>query len=109
MTANVLLTLCTCPDDATALRIAEALVSEGLAACVNRVPGLTSVYLWQDKIEHDAETLLLIKTTDARFEALAARLRELHPYELPEIVAVPVTRGLPEYLQWVSTCTADDA
>lgn len=109
MTTDVLVTLCTCPDDETAERIATALVSERLAACVNRIPGLTSVYLWQGRVERDRETLLLIKTTDARFAALASRLRELHPYDLPEILAVPVAKGLPEYLQWVSTCTSDDA
>lgn len=108
MTANVLLAFCTCPDEATAAGIAEALVKERLAACVNRLPALTSVYLWQGNMESDTETLLLIKTTSARFDALCERLVELHPYELPEIIATPVTQGLPEYLKWVSTCTADD-
>jgi periplasmic divalent cation tolerance protein len=109
MTTDVLLAFCTCPDEDTAARIAEALVIERLAACVNRLPTLTSVYLWQGKMESDIETLLLIKSTNARFDALCKRLRELHPYELPEIIATPVTKGLPEYLRWVSTCTADDA
>jgi len=109
MTTDVLLAFCTCPDEATATRIAEALVTERLAACVNRLPTLTSVYRWQGKIERDTETLLLIKTTDVRFDALCERLSDLHPYELPEIIATPVTKGLPEYLQWVSECTADDA
>lgn len=109
MTTDVLLVFCTCPDEATASRIAQALVTERLAACVSRLPGLSSVYLWQGKMENDTEVLLLIKTTNARFDALCERLRELHPYELPEIVATSATKGLPEYLQWVSTCTADDA
>lgn len=109
MSAEILLALCTCPDDAVAEDIARALVHERLAACVNRIPGLTSVYRWQGRVEQDRETLLLIKTTDARFAALASRLRELHPYDLPEIIAIPVTKGLPEYLQWVSTCTSDHA
>lgn len=108
MTSEVLLVFCTCPDEETGIRIAETLVMERLAACVNRVPGLVSVYQWQNKVQQDAETLLLIKTTNARFDTLQARLRELHPYDLPEIVAMPVTKGLPEYLQWVSTCTAVD-
>ena len=108
MSAEILLALCTCPDDTTAEGIARTLVQERLAACVNRIPGLTSVYLWQGRVEQDRETLLLIKTTDARFAALASRLRALHPYDLPEIIAIPVTKGLPEYLQWVSTCTSDD-
>lgn len=109
MNPQVLLVLCTCPDQETAERISDALVVERLAACVNRVPGLTSVYLWQGKVERDSETLLLIKTSDSRFDALSARLRELHPYDLPEIIAVPAVRGLPEYLQWVCSCTDNDA
>ena len=109
MATDVLLVLCTCPDEATGADIAETLVRERLAACVNRLPGLISVYQWQGKLESDRETLLLIKTTDARFEALCERLGELHPYELPEIIATPVTKGLPRYLQWVSTCTAVDS
>lgn len=109
MEDSVLLALCTCPDDKSAGQIADALVKERLAACVNRLPGLTSAYLWQGKLEHAAETLLLIKTTNARFNALCERLREMHPYDLPEIIALPVTKGLPRYLQWVNSCTADDA
>jgi len=106
--SEVLLVFCTCPDEETAAGIAEALVVERLAACVNRLPGLTSVYLWQDKVERDTETLLLIKTTNARFEALCARLCALHPYDLPEIIAIPVTKGLPAYLRWVTACTSVD-
>jgi periplasmic divalent cation tolerance protein len=109
MSPQVLLVLCTCPNPETAERIADTLVAERLAACVNRIPGLTSVYLWQGKVERDSETLLLIKTSDARFDVLSARLRELHPYDLPEIVATPVVRGLPEYLQWVCSCTDNNA
>ena len=109
MTSEVLLVLCTCPDEETGNRIAETLVVERLAACVNRLPGLLSIYQWQGKLERDTETLLLLKTTNARFDALRARLRALHPYDLPEIIAIPVTRGLPEYLRWVSTCTSADA
>jgi periplasmic divalent cation tolerance protein len=109
MTSEVLLVFCTCPDEETGARIAEALVAERLAACVTRMPALMSVYRWNDKVEQETETLLLIKTTNARFDALRARLCELHPYELPEIVAIPVIESLPEYLQWVSTCTSADA
>jgi len=106
--SEVLLVFCTCPDEETATGIAEALVVERLAACVNRLPASTSVYLWQDKVERDTETLLLIKTTNARFEALRARLCALHPYELPEVIAIPVTKGLPAYLRWVTACTSVD-
>ncbi|WP_049623108.1 divalent-cation tolerance protein CutA [Frateuria defendens] len=101
MPAPVLLCYCTCPDAASAAAIAETLVAEGLAACVNRLPGIASTYRWQGRVVTDSEELLLIKTTAARFEALKARLLALHPYELPELVAVPVERGHAAYLDWV--------
>jgi periplasmic divalent cation tolerance protein len=109
VTSQVLLSYCTCPDESTASTIAEALVAEELAACANQIPGIRSVYRWQGKIEHDEEVLLIIKTTEERFDALVQRLRELHPYDLPEIIAVQVTHGLPDYLQWVNKCTSDDS
>jgi periplasmic divalent cation tolerance protein len=109
MDPSVLVTFCTCPDAETAELIAETLVREQLAACVNQIPGVRSVFLWQGKVAQEAEILLLAKTSANRFAALAERLRELHPYELPEIIAVPVAEGLPEYLRWVSTCTTVDA
>ncbi len=105
MRANHSLVLCTCPDQDTAIGIGERLVEERLAACVNLLPGVTSVYRWQGKLQRDNENLLLIKTTGDRFEALSTRLRQLHPYDLPEIIAVPITDGLPDYLSWVSECT----
>jgi periplasmic divalent cation tolerance protein len=108
MSTSVLIALSTCPDADVAGRIARALVGEGLAACVNAVPGVTSVYLWEGAVQTDAEVQLLIKTTEARLPALIDRVRELHPYELPEVIAMPVIGGLPEYLQWVRTCTAPD-
>lgn len=106
MNPDILIVYCTCPDAATAARIADALVDERLAACVSRLPAVTSVYLWDGAVRHDTEVLLLIKTTAARFDSLRTRLCELHPYELPEIVATQVTTGLPAYLQWVRTCTS---
>jgi periplasmic divalent cation tolerance protein len=108
LTESVLLAFCTCPDRAVANRIADALVRERLAACVNQIPGLTSVFEWEGKIEHDSEVLLLIKTPESRFDSLAERLRALHPYELPELIATPITRGLPEYLKWVHQCASDE-
>jgi periplasmic divalent cation tolerance protein len=96
-----LVVLCTCPEGAPAARLAEALVDEGLAACVNRLPGVLSNFRWDGRVQQETETLLLIKTTRARLQALTARVRDLHPYELPEVVAVPVVGGLAEYLDWV--------
>ncbi|MGY3041195.1 periplasmic divalent cation tolerance protein [Rhodanobacter sp. TND4EL1] len=99
--ATVLLCYCSCPDDTTARQLADTLVGERLAACINQLPGITSTYRWQGAVTRDSEVLLLIKTTAGRLPALRARLLELHPYELPELVAVPVTRGHETYLQWV--------
>jgi periplasmic divalent cation tolerance protein len=101
----VLLCLCTCPDATSAQRLAETLVGERLAACVNRLPGIRSTYRWQGAVTTDAEELLLIKTTAARFEALKARLLQLHPYALPELIAVPVEHGHAAYLDWVRAGT----
>jgi len=109
MSAKVLIALCTCPDSIVGERIANALVSEGLAACVNLLPGITSVYLWKGEAQRDSEVLLMVKTTQIRLPELTDRVRQLHPYELPEVIAVPVSGGLPDYLQWVITCTSPDA
>lgn len=98
---SVLLVLCTCPPEA-ADQLATALVEEQLAACVNVLPGIQTVYRWQGALERSAESLLLAKTTSDRYLALETRLRALHPYDLPEIIALPVERGLPGYLAWVS-------
>ena len=105
MTFQPLLVYCTCPDSDTALRIAMALVDQQLAACVNVVPGLTSVYRWQGQTETSQEVLLLIKTRQAVYPELEAALLALHPYELPEIIAVPIEAGLPAYLSWIETGT----
>ncbi len=94
--------LTTCPNEACAERIARALVEEGLAACVNILPPMRSIYKWKGKIEDASEQLLVIKSATARFPAIRERLRALHPYELPEIIAVPITDGLPEYLAWLN-------
>jgi periplasmic divalent cation tolerance protein len=90
------------PDRATAERIAEALVTEHAAACVNILGECTSLYRWQDKLERASEVPLLIKTTQDEYPRLETALRKLHPYELPEIIALPVSAGLPEYLDWVA-------
>ena len=103
MPDTVLLCYCSCPDGASAQAIAEALVGERLAACVNRLPGIHSTYRWQGAVTTDNEELLLIKTVAGRYEALKARLLQLHPYELPELIAVPVEHGHAAYLDWVRT------
>jgi periplasmic divalent cation tolerance protein len=97
-----ILVLCTCPDDAVALDIARILVAEGLAACVNRLTPVTSVYRWQGRICEESEQLLMIKTVPARYEALEMRLKTLHPYETPEIIALPVAAGSSQYLAWLA-------
>ena len=104
---SVLVCFCTCPDVDSAARLAEALVEERLAACVNVMPGLRSVYRWQGAVERSDEVLLLIKTTRSRLPALSARVLELHSHELPEVVAVEVVGGLPAYLDWVTEQTSD--
>ena len=102
----VLLAYSTCPDETSADLIACTLVNERLAACVNRLPGVHSTYRWHGQVEQADEVLLLIKTTTDRLDAMTARLSSLHPYELPELVAVEVRAGLPAYLDWVSAETA---
>ncbi|WP_430969757.1 divalent-cation tolerance protein CutA, partial [Serratia nevei] len=92
---SALICFCTCPDADSAERIATALVAERLAACVNLLPGLRSVYRWQRKVEAAAEVLLLVKTSAEAYPALQERLRQLHPYELPELLAVEAASGLP--------------
>ena len=98
---DALLVLCTCPDGESARRIAGVLVEERLAACVNCLPGLTSVYRWKGEVHQDQETLLLIKTRRERFEAMRGRLVELHPYDVPEVIALDVTHGHRPYLEWL--------
>ena len=102
MPVSALICFCTCPDADCAERIAAALVAERLAACVNLLPGLRSVYRWQGKVEAAAEVLLLVKTSAEAYPALQERLRQMHPYELPELLAVEAASGLPEYLQWLA-------
>lgn len=105
----VRLCLCTCPDRASAEAIAQALVAERFAACVNLLPGVTSVYRWEGRIERADEIQLLIKTTAARLPALAERLRALHPYDMPELIALEAVGGALDYLHWVAAETAADS
>jgi len=98
---TALLCLSTCPDATTARRIADALVDARLAACVSVLPGVASTYRWEGQVERAEEVLLLIKTTHDAWPALQARLPDLHPYELPELLAVEAA-GLPAYLEWIA-------
>jgi periplasmic divalent cation tolerance protein len=100
-----LLVLTNVPDRAVAEKLADMLVDRHLAACVNILAPCRSVYRWKDAVQHDEEHPLLIKTTAERYPALEEALRAGHPYELPEIIAVPIERGLPAYLDWVAAET----
>lgn len=104
---DVLLVVTNLPDRETAMTLADTLIAEKLAACVNVLGTCTSVYRWQGEIERAEEIPLLIKTTVARYAVLEVAIRRLHPYELPEIIAVPVARGLPDYLNWVAAETQE--
>lgn len=97
--------LTTLPEYADALKLAEALVGEKLAACVNILPAMTSIYEWKGRLEKGQEHLLLIKTSSERYPALEAYLRRSHPYELPEIIALPVEAGLSAYVDWICVQT----
>jgi periplasmic divalent cation tolerance protein len=99
--SDVLLVITNLPDAESAERLAQQLVAERAAACVNRLAPCTSTYRWQGNVETATEVPLLIKTTQAAYPRLERLIRAAHPYELPEIIAVPVSAGLPEYLSWV--------
>jgi periplasmic divalent cation tolerance protein len=103
---SALLVITNLPERAAAEKLADALVAKRLAACVNILAPCRSVYRWQGAVQHDEEHPVLIKTTREAYAALEAQIRALHPYELPEIVAVPIERGLPAYLDWVAAETA---
>lgn len=98
---DLLVILCTAPDEGTAHELGLGLVDNRLAACVNAVPGLKSFYRWQGKIEADTEVQLVIKTRRGRFDAVAAWLKANHPYDVPEIIALPAERVSSAYLEWV--------
>ncbi|MBI1732566.1 MAG: divalent-cation tolerance protein CutA [Gammaproteobacteria bacterium] len=100
-----LLVLSTCPGSITAKKIANDLVADQLAACVQIIPGVQSFFRWVGKVDNKEEHLLLIKTTADRYQAVQDRIQALHPYELPEVVAVPVSDGLAGYLAWIKSCT----
>jgi periplasmic divalent cation tolerance protein len=104
-----LLVVTTCPDRESADALARGLVGEGLAACVSILPAVRSVYRWKGALEVADELLLLVKTRADRYPAVEAEIRARHPYELPEIVGVPVEAGLAAYLAWVDDCVSPPA
>ncbi len=103
---NEIVVLSTAGSIEVASGIARALVEAGNAACVNIVPGIRSIYRWQGKVSCSEEFLMVIKTTEARFESVRSKIRELHPYELPEIIALPIVSGDADYLRWLSDSAA---
>ena len=102
MQSTKLLVITNLPDRAVAEQLADTLIGQQLAACVNILAPCRSVYRWKGAVQHDEEHPMLIKTTAERYAALERAIRAGHPYELPEIIAVPIERGLPAYLEWVA-------
>lgn len=102
---QALLVLTNVPDEASAQAIASAVVEQRLAACVNVLPAVRSIYQWQGVVEQASEVTLLMKTTMARYADLEAAVKAAHPYEVPEIIAIAVAAGLPAYLEWIASET----
>src|SRR5436190_23724597 len=102
MPGIMLLALSTFPDAETARRISNELVSDRLAACANILPAVESIYRWKNKIESGNETFVFFKLSEERQSAFQEKLRSVHPYEVPEIIFVPVASGLPQYIAWVA-------
>ncbi|WP_455197875.1 divalent-cation tolerance protein CutA [Kaarinaea lacus] len=107
--SNHCIVLSTCPNLETAENIAKTLVQEKLAACVNIVPGLTSIYEWQGNIEKSQEHLLIAKTSCTTYPALESAILKRHPYELPEIISIPINNGLANYLSWIDDNVVSDS
>jgi periplasmic divalent cation tolerance protein len=105
---QAILVLTNVPDSAVAKTLAEAMVEQRLAACVNILPVVQSVYRWQGVVEQANEITLMIKTTQTRYAELERLIRHLHPYEVPEVIAIPLSAGLPSYLQWIETETSKE-
>lgn len=104
--SDKLLVITTLPDQAAAEQLAKRLVKAGLAACVNIGAPMTSIYRWDGDMQRGTEVMLTIKTTDQRYPRLEAAIVDGHPYELPELIAIPITAGLPGYLAWIEKCTS---
>ncbi|XP_034675507.1 protein CutA, chloroplastic [Vitis riparia] len=97
----------TVPNKEAGMKLAESIVKEKLAACVNRVPGIESVYHWQGEIQTDSEELLIIKTRESLLEALTEHVKANHEYDVPEVIALPITGGNLQYLEWIKNSTRD--
>jgi periplasmic divalent cation tolerance protein len=108
MAEEIIIVFTTWPDATAARAAAETLVREKLAACASVLPGVESIYRWKGNVERAAEVLAIIKTTAPHYAALEQRLRTLHPYEVPEIVSLRVSDGLPAYLQWVAESCGEE-
>ena len=102
MSSDLLVVLITAPDEAAAVKIAHAVVGPGLAACVNVVPAVRSIYQWEGKLEDSSELLLIVKTTAERFAELERAVIAVHPYSVPEVIALPVTAAFQAYGTWVA-------
>ena len=107
--AEILLVQTTCPDTEMARELTKRLLDQGLASCINLIEGIESHYRWEGELKQGTETLMLIKTPAARYQALEAAILQNHPYELPEIIAVSLSAGLPAYLNWVATSSTEKA
>jgi len=100
--------LCTCPSDEVARLIAKTLVTEKLAACINIIPNVTSVYAWDNKIHFDSEVQLIIKSSSALFNDIAYKINDIHPYDVPEIIAMNIQQGDEKYLHWIKESTKSE-
>jgi len=98
-----MLVLCSCPDQEIATTIAENIVAQHLAACINIVPGIKSIYHWQGNVESAEESLMLIKTHQQKLSSLQNTITTMHPYEVPEIISLDISNGLPKYLDWITS------
>jgi len=103
MSSDAIVVLCTCPDEAVAETLARGLVESGVCACVNRLAGVRSTYRWEGQVLDEGEVLLIIKTVSSAYARLEERILALHPYQTPEILALPVLAGAPGYLSWLQT------
>lgn len=108
MATGTCLLYMTASDEAEARRIGDALVAERLAACVNMIPGMTSIYRWEGAVQHDSETVVIAKTRADLVDRVTQRVRELHSYSCPCVVALPVAGGNPEFLSWIADETSEN-